>query len=155
MYVTNKVELNRPFIVCAILRNLKLTKRIYERFLELQERLHYNICRKRSLVAIGIHDLDLISPNFIYDAQNPEKIYFNALNEKKSLIAKQLFNFYNNSLTNCHIKEYLPLLEKKSLYPIIFDRKGKIISIPPIINSEYSKLTKKKRIYLLNVRLLI
>jgi len=32
----------------------------YESFIELQEKLHQNVCRKRSLVAIGTHDLSTV-----------------------------------------------------------------------------------------------
>lgn len=43
----------RPFIVAAILRNLTFTQDSYNSFIDLQDKLHQNICRKRSLVAIG------------------------------------------------------------------------------------------------------
>jgi phenylalanyl-tRNA synthetase beta chain len=43
----------RPFVVCAILRGVKFDKKSYKSFIDLQEKLHQNICRKRSYVAIG------------------------------------------------------------------------------------------------------
>lgn len=36
-------------------------------FLDLQEKLHFNICRRRTLVAIGTHDLDTLEPPFTYE----------------------------------------------------------------------------------------
>lgn len=50
----------RPFIVGAILRNVTLDSDAYASFLDLQDKLHQNICRKRTLVAIGTHDYDTI-----------------------------------------------------------------------------------------------
>lgn len=50
----------RPFVVCAILRGINFNRARYESFIDLQEKLHQNICRKRSLVAIGTHDLSTV-----------------------------------------------------------------------------------------------
>lgn len=54
----------RPYAVGAILRGLTLNKDSYASFIDLQEKLHQNICRKRSIVAIGTHDLDHIKGYF-------------------------------------------------------------------------------------------
>ena len=53
----------------------------YASFIELQEKLHQNICRKRALVAIGLHDMDKIKGPFRYTAEAPDKIKFVALNQ--------------------------------------------------------------------------
>ena len=45
----------RPFVVCAVLRNCSFTERAYNSFLDLQDKFHHNICRRRTLVAIGTH----------------------------------------------------------------------------------------------------
>ena len=66
----------RPYIVCAVLRNCKFDDRSYNSFLDLQDRLHHNVCRRRTLVAIGTHDLDTVSPPFRYRALPPRDINF-------------------------------------------------------------------------------
>ena len=66
----------RKFVVSAVLRNIKFTKESYESFIDLQEKLHVNICRRRSLVAIGTHDLDTIEGPFTYEALPPKDINF-------------------------------------------------------------------------------
>ena len=38
--------------------------------------MHHNICRRRTLVAIGTHDLDTIKAPFRYAALKPEEINF-------------------------------------------------------------------------------
>jgi phenylalanyl-tRNA synthetase beta subunit len=35
----------RPFVVCAILRNVAFDKKRYDSFIDLQDKLHHNICR--------------------------------------------------------------------------------------------------------------
>lgn len=43
----------RPYVVGAVLRGMTFTKAIYDSFIDLQDKLHQNIARKRTLVAIG------------------------------------------------------------------------------------------------------
>lgn len=42
----------------------------------MQDKLHQNICRRRTLVAIGAHDLNMIKGPFRYDALPPSEIEF-------------------------------------------------------------------------------
>ncbi|CAF4139473.1 unnamed protein product [Rotaria sp. Silwood2] len=73
----------RPIVVCAVLRNIKFNSASYNSFIKLQEKLHLNLCRNRTLVAIGTHDLDTIQPSFIYNAREPKQIKFHSLNQEK------------------------------------------------------------------------
>lgn len=41
----------RPFVVTAILRDVEFDRDSYNSFIELQDKLHENICRKRCLAA--------------------------------------------------------------------------------------------------------
>ncbi|KAM7310401.1 phenylalanine--tRNA ligase beta subunit [Ixodes scapularis] len=88
----------RPFVVAAILRNLRFTKDSYNSFIDLQDKLHQNIGRKRSLVSIGTHDLDTIEGPFRYDARAPEDIRFVPLNDTVERTAKELMELYAVSL---------------------------------------------------------
>lgn len=42
----------------VILRNIKFTQERYDSFISLQDKLHSNLARNRTLVSIGTHDLD-------------------------------------------------------------------------------------------------
>lgn len=77
-----------------MLRNVSLTQDSYESFIDLQDKLHHNICRRRTLVAIGTHDLDTITPPVIYDAKPPNEIKFLALNQKQEHTATELMEIY-------------------------------------------------------------
>ena len=60
--LTIKAEtaLVRPFAVAAILRGVTFDQVRYQSFIDLQDKLHQNLCRQRSLVAIGTHDLSTL-----------------------------------------------------------------------------------------------
>jgi phenylalanyl-tRNA synthetase beta chain len=66
MNVTNATASVRPFVVCAILRDIEFTDDSYKSFIDLQDKLHQNIARGRTLVAIGMI-LIIIIILFIYN----------------------------------------------------------------------------------------
>nr|CAD7425871.1 unnamed protein product [Timema monikensis] len=128
----------RPHAVAAVLRNVTFTKERYNSFIDLQDKLHQNICRKRSLVAIGTHDLDTIKGPFVYNAQPPADIKFKPLNQSKEFSGSEIMELYS---THPQLKQYLPIIRDSSVYPIIYDSNGVVLSMPPIINGDHSKIT--------------
>lgn len=127
----------RPHAVAAILRNVTLTQDVYNSFIDLQDKLHQNLCRKRSLVAIGTHDLDTIQGPFIYDARPPAEISFIPLNQTKEYSAEEQMQLYSKE---SHLKQYLAIISDSPVYPVIYDNKGVVLSMPPIINGDHSKI---------------
>lgn len=74
MYVRKETSQIRPYFASAILRNVKFDALNYASFIDLQDKLHANLARKRTLVAIGTHDLDKIAPGDIsYEVRCMEK----------------------------------------------------------------------------------
>ncbi|KAK3723526.1 phenylalanine--tRNA ligase subunit beta [Vermiconidia calcicola] len=128
----------RPYFSCAILRNIKFTKERYESFISLQDKLHMNLARGRTLVSIGTHDLDTIEGPFSYEALPPEDIVFAPLNQTKEMNAKQMMEFYEKDK---HLSRYLHIIRDSPVYPIIYDKNRTVLSMPPIINSNHSKIT--------------
>jgi len=140
--VTPSTKQIRPYVVACVLRDFNMTERVYERFIELQDKLHFNICRKREYASVGTHDLDKCKGNnFRYDAQSPDDIKFQALKETKVMTAKELFAAYNSRPDKlCSVKKFCPLIQESPVYPVIYDESGEVLSLPPIINSDYSKI---------------
>ncbi|XP_077205029.1 phenylalanine--tRNA ligase beta subunit [Paroedura picta] len=132
----------RPHAVAAVLRNITLTKDRYDSFIDLQEKLHQNICRKRSLVAIGTHDLDTVSGPFIYTAKPPSEIKFKPLNQDKEYTGFEIMDLYR---TDSHLRHYLHIIENEPLYPVIYDSNGVVLSMPPIINGDHTKINLNTR----------
>ncbi|KAH0363796.1 phenylalanyl-tRNA synthetase beta chain, partial [Aureobasidium melanogenum] len=138
--VTVKEETSqiRPYFSCAVLRNIKFTKARYESFIALQDKLHQNLARQRTLVAIGTHDLDTIKGPFTYEALKPEDIKFAPLNQTKEMTGKEMMEFYEKDK---HLGRYLHIIRDSPVYPIIYDSNRTVLSMPPIINSNHSKIT--------------
>ena len=58
----------RPYVVSCILRDIRFDVQSYNSFIDLQDKLHNNICRRRTLSSIGTHDLDRVSFPVTYEA---------------------------------------------------------------------------------------
>ncbi|XP_010880401.1 phenylalanine--tRNA ligase beta subunit [Esox lucius] len=138
LVITEETAAVRPHAVAAVLRNITFTQERYDSFIELQEKLHQNVCRKRTLVAIGTHDLDTISGPFTYTAKPPDDIRFTPLNQAQEYTATELMNLYK---TDSHLRHYLHIIEDKPVYPVIYDSNGIVLSMPPIINGDHSKIS--------------
>lgn len=141
MKVQKETEFIRPFVVCAVLRGLSFNQQRYDSFLDLQDKLHQNIGRRRTLIAIGTHDLDTIEGPFTYEARPQKDISFRPLMEEKVFRCDELFHYYNHEKPNCHLKPYLHITENQPVQPVIYDSKQTVLSLPPIINGEHSKIS--------------
>ncbi|MEM2452046.1 MAG: phenylalanine--tRNA ligase subunit beta, partial [Candidatus Methanomethylicia archaeon] len=134
VYVGN-VKL-RPYIACAIIRDMRIDNNFIKSLMNMQEALHITIGRNRRKVAIGIHDYDKIEPPIMYmEVNGDEKMIPLDMSEELSL--REILVKHPKG------KTYAGLL-KGELYPVYIDAKG-IFSFPPVINGERTRVTEKTR----------
>ncbi|KAG4942748.1 hypothetical protein JHK82_046938 [Glycine max] len=138
MHVKPETSLIRPYVVCAVLRGITFDKVRYSSFIDLQDKLHQNICRRRTLVAIGTHDLDKLEGPFTYEALPPSSITFTPLKQERNFRADELMEFYKSDLK---LKKFLHIIEDSPVFPVIYDSKRTVLSLPPIINGAHSAIT--------------
>lgn len=136
--VSKETEQVRPYVSASILRNVTFTQASYDSFIALQDKLHANLARNRTLVAIGTHDLDTLEGPFTYEALQPKDIKFKPLNQTKEMNGEELMQFYENDK---HLGKFLHIIKDKPVYPVIYDSKRTVCSLPPIINGDHSKIT--------------
>ncbi|CAI5487307.1 unnamed protein product [Closterium sp. Naga37s-1] len=140
--VKPETALIRPFVVGAVLRNITFDQHRYNSFIDLQDRLHQNLCRRRTLVAIGTHDLDTLTPPFTYEALPPTEIKFVPLKQTKEFNAAELMEFYKS---DNKLKKFLHIISESPVFPVIYDANRTVLSLPPVINGSHSaiKLTTR------------
>lgn len=136
---------SRPFIACAAVENVKLTDELVKSLMQMQEKLHATVGRNRKKVAIGVHDLSRIKSPFTYKEVFPGKIKFKPLGMRKDLSLKEILEKHPKG------KEYAFCLKGYKKYPIIVDRNHDVLSFPPIINGELTKVTEKTKSLLIEV----
>nr|XP_027091861.1 phenylalanine--tRNA ligase beta subunit, cytoplasmic-like isoform X1 [Coffea arabica]XP_027094135.1 phenylalanine--tRNA ligase beta subunit, cytoplasmic-like isoform X1 [Coffea arabica] len=142
MHVKSETSRIRPYVVCAVLRDVTFDEARYNSFIDLQDRLHQNICRRRTLVAIGTHDLDTIEGPFTYEALPPSEINFVPLKQTRKFAANELMEFYQSDQK---LKKFLHIIEGSPVFPVIYDQNRTVLSLPPIINGAHSAITLKTK----------
>ncbi|MEM0359675.1 MAG: phenylalanine--tRNA ligase subunit beta [Candidatus Hadarchaeales archaeon] len=125
----------RPFIAAGVVRGVKLTERVLVSLMQTQEKLHEFLGRRRK-GSIGVYDLDKVEPPFTYTTVGPEELSFVPLDFRESLTPSQILNLHPKG------REYGWILEGKERYPILLDCRGRVLSLPPIINSEETRVTE-------------
>jgi len=122
----------RPEIVCAVVKNIKLNEFAIKQIIQLQEKLCEGFGRKRKEAAVGVYDFDKIKWPVTYKSIKPDAIKFIPLDMEEELTPRQILIKHEKG------REYAKLLENESEYPLVIDSANKVLSMPPVINSNYS-----------------
>ncbi|XP_043919507.1 leucine-rich repeat-containing protein 47 [Protopterus annectens] len=119
--------------------------------LEKQNKLHDEICEKRTVATIATHELKKVKGPLLYDARPPQTLKIAPLgrNEVKAANLLQQLKQEAEELRKqkkrpnvSGLHKYLQLLDGKENYPCVVDADGDVISFPPITNSDKTKVSK-------------
>jgi phenylalanyl-tRNA synthetase beta chain len=140
VFIESSVKDVRPFTACAIVKELRLNDDKIKDLIEIQEKLHLTLGRKRKKLAIGIYPLEKIKLPITYKALEPDKIKFLPLESPRIMSGLEILQKHPTG------KEYAHLLSGKTKFPIFIDANKEILSMPPIINSQLTgKVTEKTK----------
>ena len=87
---------------------------------------------------MGTHDYDNVQGPITYEALPPKDIVFQALKQTKEMNCVELFEVLKKDQM---LKKYLHIIEDKPLFPVFYDAKRTVLSLPPIINSNSTKIS--------------
>ena len=147
-YIDESVKEIRHFACSAILRDITFTEENLKGFMELQDKLHQNICRNRTLVTMGTHDLDTVKGPFTFKALPPKEFKFTILNRNQEMTGEEIINELNN---DHKLKHYTYLLKDCEKYPVLMDSNNVIMALPPLINSNHSRITTNTKNVIIDV----
>ena len=133
----------RPCLASAVIRNVDLDEEAIESLMSLQEALHWAVGRGRGKVAIGVHDLDAVTPPFRYIA-SPRDRSFVPLDFEREMTLEEILTDHPKG------RDYAHLVEGFSRFPLIVDAGDRVLSFPPIINGELTRVTTATRNILLD-----
>jgi phenylalanyl-tRNA synthetase beta chain len=119
----------RPYIACSIITKVQLSSVVLRELMRLQEKLDLTYGRKRTRTSIGLYNYDLLTSPIRYSVASPQEISFVPLGDDKELSLEDILTTHPKGL------EYGYILSEKKQWPILLDAKDKILSFPPIINS--------------------
>jgi phenylalanyl-tRNA synthetase beta chain len=133
--VDKSVKQVRPYIVSLVARRKEnLTNEDIKDLIAMQEDLHNGIGRRRKKASIGIHNLDQVQFSLTYAAAD-ENFAFTPLDQPVDCTIKQILKESDTGI------EYGFIVKGAKGYPIILDSKNTVLSFPPIVNSNATKIT--------------
>ncbi|MFH0929605.1 MAG: phenylalanine--tRNA ligase subunit beta [Candidatus Aenigmatarchaeota archaeon] len=120
----------RPYIACAVVKDIILSDELVKSLMQIQEKLHDTLGRGREKVAIGVHDFEKVVPPLKYmDVENET---FIPLGGTQEMDVDQILTQHPKGIGYAHLVG--------KMRPMLYDKEG-VISFPPIINSERTRVT--------------
>ena len=132
--VDSEVAEIRPYIALAKIDNVDFSGDKLKYIMDFQENLHWVIGRDRKKVAIGIHNADVVNGPFKYIATPKNENAFVPLEKDEKMTPGSILTDHEKGV------DYAHLIEKFDKYPLILDKDDNVLSMPPIINGELTKL---------------
>jgi phenylalanyl-tRNA synthetase beta chain len=129
------VKRNRPFIAGFVARGVDLKGNRIKELMNFQEKLHETYGRRRKKMAIGIHDLDKIDGDVVYDAAKEGTM--TPLGSQKAMSFQEVMKFAGESGWEEIIKGY-------RTYPHLRDSR-KVAGLIPVLNSESTRVSDSTR----------
>jgi phenylalanyl-tRNA synthetase beta chain len=129
VHVDSRLDVIRPYIGCSIIKNVKLSDSIIRGLMHMQDKLDQTYGRNRQRTSIGLYDFDLISPPLSYTVAKPTEVSFAPLGFEEEMNLKEILKKHPKGL------EYGHIVSKHPIYPILLDSEKKVLSFPPVINS--------------------
>jgi len=129
----------RPYVVSAVVRDLNIDYEAIRELMEMQEALHWMVGRDRKKASIGVHNLDAVEPPFSYVTCAPNEIRFVPLDKREEMTPQEVLEKHEKGMA------YKSEVNWASRYPLIVDRNGDVLSFPPIINGELTRVVEDTR----------
>src|ERR671918_1496340 len=126
----------RPYLIALVAKNGTLDDETLKQLIVMQEDLHNGLGRKRRKASIGIHNLDVIQFPVTYKTVSGD-YSFTPLGESSEFQIDQI-------LKDLEIgKQYGHILSAFDRYPLIVDSASTVLSFPPIINGQATKVNDR------------
>src|SRR3989344_2909290 len=129
VFVTDNMKNVRPFIACAVVKGVKLNSNVIKQLMQQQEKIDATYGRNRAKTSIGLYKLDTLKWPLKYTLTNPTENAFIPLGFNEELTPKDILHEHPKGL------QYGNILKGHDKYPIFIDAENKVLSMPPIINS--------------------
>ena len=135
----------RPYIGFAKIDNVDFTGDKLKYIMDFQENLHWVIGRDRKKVAIGIHNADVVTGPFEYIATPKDANAFVPLEKDFEMTPDEILTQHDTGV------DYAHLIQDFDKYPLILDKDDNVLSMPPIINGELTKIREDTKNIIVDV----
>ncbi len=129
VHVDPKLKNIRPYIGCSVVKGVKLSDVAIRQIMHFQEKMDQTYGRNRRRTSIGLYDFDLINPPLHYGVAEPKVVSFVPLDFSEKMTLEEILEKHPKGL------EYGHIVRSHPVWPIFADSEGKVLSFPPVINS--------------------
>jgi len=129
VHVDAELKSIRPYICCSVVKGVKLTDKVIRGLMHLQDKLDQTYGRSRQKTSIGIYDFNLISSPLSYAVAEPDGVSFVPLGFEEKMSLAEILERHPKGV------EYGHIVKGHKVYPILLDAERKVLSFPPVINS--------------------
>jgi phenylalanyl-tRNA synthetase beta chain len=138
VHVDPRLEKTRPYIACAVVKNVQLSDVAIRALMNLQDKLDQTYGRNRKRTSIGLYNFNMVAPPLRYSVAKPKEISFVPLGFTEKLTLEEILEKHPKGV------EYGHLVKEYEHWPIFIDSKNQVLSFPPIINSnDLGRLTEE------------
>ncbi|MDD4983917.1 MAG: phenylalanine--tRNA ligase subunit beta [Candidatus ainarchaeum sp.] len=121
------------YVAAAVVKNVDISDDFLISLVNMQEKIAGSYGKKRSELSMGMYDLNKISGKKLkYFLGDKKTVKFAPLGFEKEMTLEEVLKNHKKG------QEYGHLLAGFDKYPVWQDEKGKIMSMPPIVNSNDS-----------------
>uniref|UniRef100_A0A7J3X5I4 Phenylalanine--tRNA ligase beta subunit n=1 Tax=Thermofilum pendens TaxID=2269 RepID=A0A7J3X5I4_THEPE len=135
----------RPYAFFAAVEGVRLDDEAIRQLVQLQEKVHATFGRDRRKVSIGFYDLEGVEFPISYVAADPRSVRFKPLGFTIEMTPEEVLRNHPKGVAYRH------LVEGRGVVPLIVDAQGKVVSFPPITNSEEFRVTESTTRVLIDV----
>ncbi|MFB6071993.1 MAG: phenylalanine--tRNA ligase subunit beta [Halobacterium sp.] len=142
------VPAERPYVTGAVIRGVDLDENALDSLIQLQEKLHATMGRKRAKGAIGIHDLAMLKGEYLEDEDAEKSITYTGIGPDEDTFVP-LDDDAERTPAGVLAEhptgeQYADLLADYDTYPAIYDDIG-LFSFPPVINGRRTEVSTDSR----------
>ncbi len=127
--VERGLEKIRKYIACGIVKDVETSDQLIKEYMRLQELLTSTHGRNRCKASIGLYVHDELDFPVYYGTEDSEKIKFIPLGHDEPMDGPTILKKHEKGIEFGHI------ISDFDRWPLLADNAGKILSLPPIINS--------------------
>ncbi len=128
---------SRPFVSFSAVLGAEISETSLAMLMQMQEKLHLTVGRDRKKYSIGVYDFDHLKSPISYKELPLKDIVFVPLGGRKEMNGREILKKTEKG------RKYAHLVGETA--PVLVDGAGRIISMAPIINAEFCKVTPETR----------
>ena len=118
----------RPYIAACVVKGVQLSDEVIKQLMQFQDKIDSTYGRMRKKTSIGLYDFDAVTFPLNYELASPDT-EFTPLGFAQKMSLDKILKKHPKGIL------YGYILEGHEKLPLFTDASGKILSMPPIINS--------------------